>query len=55
MQSVSRNKRLQFTVLDLEIQISNCYRQSRSSLGVHYRIGLNLQRLNSKDEVTQRE
>ena len=43
---------LHFTVLDLEIQISN-YRQSRSSLGFHYRIGLNLQRLNSKDEDTQ--
>ena len=32
---------LHFTVLDLEIQISKCYRQSRSSLGIHYRIGLN--------------
>ena len=42
---------LHFTVLDLEIQISN-YRQSRSSLGIHNRIGLNLQRLNSKDEDT---
>ena len=36
---------LHFTVLDLEIQVSNCYRQSRSSLGFHCRIGLNLQRL----------
>ena len=52
MQSVSR---LHFTALDLEIQISNCYGQSRSSVGLHYRIGLNLQRLNSEDEDTQRK
>ena len=46
---------LHLTVLDLEIQISNCYCQSRSSMGIHYRIGLNLQRLNCEDEDTQRK